>query len=867
MQTNRNSTRRSLLVSATALILSIAMLVGTTFAWFTDTASTGVNKIQAGNLDIEVDYSKNGSTWTSIEGTESLFSDNLWEPGHTEYVYLRVKNAGTLSLKYKVMVTPVSENGGINVYNENFKLSDYLKFGTTEPSTNNTTYADRAAARGAIGDGVAINGEGLTKESTIIANEADQYFALVVYMPENVDNHANAKPGTTAPSIDLGIKVVATQVENEKDSFDENYDADADQDNFYKGGAYYDYFAAVNVTDTADSSGNFTVTKTDSTSGVIASASGIALAGSKVNLVITKTSTPSDNFGITVNAGEELNGYDIKVTGQQENSVVQGKLFVGTGLEDFKFYHNGQLMIDGTQGSLTDGQYCYDKVDGYVYFATTTFSPFQATYKAPVAAIGTAVYGTLDDAINAASSGATITLLKDSIGKGIGSKDKNAATYRESLTIDFNGHTYTMNDPAVGSTGTESQAMHWGTSLGDVTLKNGTFKVAEGTKKVNMAMQNYINFTAENMAFDFTTIPVYKYGENQYTGANAVYNGLESPLFNNGNGGTMTLKNSTISMPESSGKGISNDGNEITIDSCTINGAVVMESANKVVKVKNSVITKGVSPYFNSGYTVKTSEKDGYSVYTNQTVVDISTTEQLNDAITNATDRNVNIAIAPGQTITLDNGIANDGTKSRDVTFVGDGSQTVDVAKNATAAEGAEHLNYQRGSTFTFENLTIENGTNTYDGIVCDELTYKNCTIKGVTTLYGKATFINCTFENTMANQYSIWTWGGTDVTFENCTFNTNGKAILLFGEEKTTKLTVNNCTFNDRNGGTAGKAAIEIGDANYGKHNNFTVVINGSTVASGFAAGQNTGSTLWANKNSMDAAHLTVTIDGTKVQ
>ena len=243
-----------------------------------------------------------------------------------------------------------------------------------------------------------------------------------------------------------------------------------------------------------------------------------------------------------------------------------------------------------------------------------------------------------------------------------------------------------------------------------------------------------------------------------------------------------------------------------------------------------------------------------------------SNPQQANDAITNATDRNVNIAIAPGQTITLDNGIANEGAKSRDVTFVGDGSQTVDVAKNAPAAEGAKHLNYQRGSTFTFENLTIENGTDTYDGIVCDELTYKNCTIKGVTTLYGKATFINCTFENTMANQYSIWTWGGTDVTFENCTFNTNGKAILLFGEEKTTNLTVKNCTFNDRNGGAAGKAAIEIGDANYGKHNNFTVVINGSTVASGFAAGQNTGSTLWANKNSMDAAHLTVTIDGTQV-
>ena len=247
----------------------------------------------------------------------------------------------------------------------------------------------------------------------------------------------------------------------------------------------------------------------------------------------------------------------------------------------------------------------------------------------------------------------------------------------------------------------------------------------------------------------------------------------------------------------------------------------------------------------------------------------VSNQQQANDAITNATDKKVNISIASGQTVTLDNGIANEGTKSRDITFIGDGTQTVDVAKNAPAAEGATHLNYQRGSTFTFENLTIENGTDTYDGIVCDELTYKNCTIKGVTTLYGKATFINCVFDNTMANQYSIWTWGGTDVTFEKCTFNTNGKAILLYGGAdggNPTNLVVNNCIFNDRNNGTAGKAAIEIGN-DYNA--TYSLTVTNATV-NGFAInskGTNTNSKLWANKNSMDAAHLTVTIDGKKVQ
>ena len=243
----------------------------------------------------------------------------------------------------------------------------------------------------------------------------------------------------------------------------------------------------------------------------------------------------------------------------------------------------------------------------------------------------------------------------------------------------------------------------------------------------------------------------------------------------------------------------------------------------------------------------------------------VSNQQQANDAITNATDKKVNISIASGQTITLDNGIANEGDKSRDITFSGNGSQTVDAITNAVSAEGGR-LNYQRGSSFTFENLTIQAGEGNFDGIVCNELTFKDCTIKGKLTLFGKATFINCVFDNTMANQYSIWTWGGTDVTFENCTFNTNGKAILLYGGadgKNPTNLVVNNCIFNDRNSGAAGKAAIEIGN-DYNA--TYTLTVNNATV-NGFADGKNTGSKLWANKNSMDAAHLTVTIDGNKVQ
>lgn len=270
--------------------------------------------------------------------------------------------------------------------------------------------------------------------------------------------------------------------------------------------------------------------------------------------------------------------------------------------------------------------------------------------------------------------------------------------------------------------------------------------------------------------------------------------------------------------------------------------------------------------YLAEGHEVK-QDGETYTVV-EAAVIPVTSQEDLNNAITTGATQgqSATVTLPSNSTFTLDNDIANAGSKSRDITFVGDGTQTIDVITNAITSSEGEEMNYQRGSSFTFKNMTIQAGTTPYGGIVCDELTYVKCTIKGKLTLYGKATFVDCTFENDMADQYSIWTWGGTDVKFEGCTFNTNDKAILLYGRataEKPTNLTVTNCTFNDRTNGSHGKAAIEIGN-DYNATYNLTV--SGCTV-NGFAVGKNTGSTLWANKNSMDAAHLSVTIDGTKVQ
>ena len=270
--------------------------------------------------------------------------------------------------------------------------------------------------------------------------------------------------------------------------------------------------------------------------------------------------------------------------------------------------------------------------------------------------------------------------------------------------------------------------------------------------------------------------------------------------------------------------------------------------------------------YVSEGYRAVEITYEGKQAWKVEEIPAVTTHEDFNSAITSASAGvSATIKLASNMTAVLDNGIANEGDKSRNITFVGDGTQTFDVITKATNAEGGM-LNYQRGSSFTFKNMSIKAGEGDFDGVVCDELVYENCTITGKLTLYGKATFVNCVFDNTMANQYSIWTWGGTDVKFDKCTFNTNGKAILLYGqatEAKPTNLIVTNCTLNDRKNGAAGKAAIEIGN-DYNATYNLTI---SDCVINGFAEGKNTGSKTWANKNSMDAAHLSVTIDRVKIQ
>ena len=295
---------------------------------------------------------------------------------------------------------------------------------------------------------------------------------------------------------------------------------------------------------------------------------------------------------------------------------------------------------------------------------------------------------------------------------------------------------------------------------------------------------------------------------------------------------------------------------EVTISSCKASGfAKGSVSGNILYNLKKGVQgTKG-EVGVNCQITL-----NGDNTYAEGLIVkDGNYIASSNEGITNA--------ISAGATtinLTQGNYVIPSSAQKKTLTFIGTGTpEDVKVAVTKVGT-GYENCDYGLdGSTVTFEGITITTNSSTYIGYARCKGTYKNCVINGTYTLYGDSKFENCTF-NVSGDVYNIWTWGAPNATFDGCTFNSDGKAMLLYGQANT-KLTINNCTFNDNDGLDVKKAAIEIGD-DYGS--SYVLIVN-KTVVKGFAInneGIYTGTTLWANKNSMGTDNLSVTVDGKKV-
>lgn len=206
--------RIALALSLCALLIWAILGTGASLAWFTDTSPEINNIFHFADFELVVSHRLTDGKWEEVDSQTKIFDEEaLYEPGYVQVVYLKVENKGDRDFKFS---TAVNVNGCIvatNVFGQDFMLQDYLKFGIKTADTEEemkNSIPDRESA-------VEIAREPLHNYYETGAFElapgGTKYIALIVRMPEEVDNVANYR-GDTVPEVELGITVKADQIQN-----------------------------------------------------------------------------------------------------------------------------------------------------------------------------------------------------------------------------------------------------------------------------------------------------------------------------------------------------------------------------------------------------------------------------------------------------------------------------------------------------------------------------------------------------------------------------------------------------------------------------------------------------------------------------
>ena len=356
---NKKVTKRALLTSILAICLCLVMLIGSTFAWFTDTASTSVNQIESGTLKVGLkmatEWNEDGTvkTWSDAKGQVLNFRKAAgheneairWEPGCTyELPALKVVNEGNLALKYKIQIAGIKGDAMLN------NVIDWT-----------------------------INDEAIDlAEQKLSAKQEGVAFTIKGHMQETAGNDYQNQ------SIDgIAITVLATQDTVEFDSINNTYDELAQ------------YPIAASGTVTVDNDGKVTAPVTivsaekteDGTASIAqatipADAQAESAETTQMTLSVTNAEKPA-NFH-TLDADQTSNTLEVKMIGLSADNTepIKVALFVGENLNGFKLYHHEKEMTakDSVDAVINDQDYYYNSETGIVTFLTAKFSPFTLVY-------------------------------------------------------------------------------------------------------------------------------------------------------------------------------------------------------------------------------------------------------------------------------------------------------------------------------------------------------------------------------------------------------------------------------------------------------------------------------------------------------
>ena len=370
------NTKRSLSTSLISLVLCFAMLLGTTFAWFTDSVTSSGNKIQAGTLKLDLHVLKEGDNneWYSIKNESApLFTYENWEPGYTDVTILKVENKGNLALKW------VAKFFSENALSELAKVIDVyvLPGATAYPTDRSNLEAEGWTKTGTLD--AFINSISTTTYGYLDGGESAT-LGIALQMQESAGNeYQNMTLG------EFDIRIVATQLNSEDDSFGPDYDIDSE----YPADPLY-FSQGTEIADSVILHGalNSDVTISNDSSDVNAILpEGVKLAEGVKNVKLTVKSADA-NGNLSLGDGETALNFDVHIDGiaadNQQPMIVNLGAILEAGLTEteLRLFH----VENGVPVSMTrvysnfnaNNQYTYNEATGELSIYVKSFSVFSA---------------------------------------------------------------------------------------------------------------------------------------------------------------------------------------------------------------------------------------------------------------------------------------------------------------------------------------------------------------------------------------------------------------------------------------------------------------------------------------------------------
>ncbi|MBQ2876208.1 MAG: hypothetical protein IJE25_04295 [Clostridia bacterium] len=591
--TKSKTTKRALLSSVIALLLSFSMLIGTTFAWFTDSVTSSGNIIKSGTLDVEMHWAEGtkdpaatDTAWKDAS-TGAIFNNDKWEPGYVEVRHIKISNVGTLALKYQLHIFA---NGDVS------DLADVIDVYFVDPAVQ---VADRTALASVEPVGTlaeVLAGMPGNASGDLKASETDTV-TLALKMRETAGNeYQNKEIGS-----DFVIQLLATQLTSEKDSFDDQYDANAE-------------FLPVNesaaIVNNNGTLGEEVVLTADMPYGTmkVTVPAGAQLSSADVADLKLTVKNAANGYNGQLTANQVATGYEIYVDGIADYinpfvnasgraiynySDIKVELPIGADRKDVKVYKDGSMP--------TNTWASYDSATGVVTFSADYFTPFSQAKKSNI----TVVYTKLSEA----------------------EKQLNEAL--ENITA---GDSVTINSTADNTVSVNNIADALNGSSNIILVGNGADNttVASNGATVNADALTVKDLTIQSIGT--TTI-----NGNNTTLENVKYQSGGTSYGLTVSGSDTTIKNTTVEGNASQGLLLIASGSDTTASVTNVSGLTITEAdslwgsssgfvfknmngttniTDSTIKVKGSAVSFGPSNSTIRGYAnVSNSTFDSTSVY------------------------------------------------------------------------------------------------------------------------------------------------------------------------------------------------------------------------------------------------------------